>query len=139
MSLANLNLLVLWLILVYLYLPTTPHPFSLAQSIIFEFGIHPCLTGLLMFSQHSKAQGLTLFRECGSPRVSFLLVVSGDVSLNPSLVVRNFKGCLLYIRSIKNKYGAFVDFGSTKKVGLTALTETCLSTDDTVNAIASVT
>ena len=74
-----------------------------------------------------------------SPWVSLLLILSGDVSINPGPNTNLLTGSLINIRSIRNKSVALTDFINSNKSDIIAVTETWLRPDDTDRFIASVT
>ena len=74
-----------------------------------------------------------------SPWVSILLILSGDVSINPGPNTSLLTGSLINIRSIRNKSVALAEFINSNKSDIIAVTETWLRPDDTDSFIASVT
>ena len=74
-----------------------------------------------------------------SPWTSLLLALSGDISLNPSPATRSLTGCLLNIRSIRNKSASFLEFIKVINADLIAVTETWLRPEDTESFISSIT
>ena len=88
------------------------------MSFIFKSGIHPCISRIahaFLAFQGNLCKVSDSFRNV-SVWVSFLLLLSGDISLNPGPVTRNCTECLLNIRSNRNKSGAFVDFVNTRRL-----------------------
>ena len=71
--------------------------------------------------------------------MSPLLILSGDVSINPGPKTGLLTGSLINIRSIRNKSVALADFINSNKSDIIAVTETWLRPDDTDSFIASVT
>ena len=70
---------------------------------------------------------------------SIILILSGDISLNPGPSVRNFKACLLNARSLRNKPTAFGDFVSSNDLDMVGVTETWLRPLDTQGLIDEIT
>ena len=68
-----------------------------------------------------------------------LLILSGDVSINPGPNISLLTGSLINIRSIRNKSVALADFINNSKSGIIAVTETWLRPDHTDSFIVSVT
>ena len=70
-----------------------------------ESGIHPCADSIncayLAFQGHCRR--VTHSFQNVSPWTSLFLALSGDISLNPGPASRYLYGCLLNIRSIRNK------------------------------------
>ena len=71
--------------------------------------------------------------------MSLLLILSGDVSINPGPNTSLLTGSLINIRSIRNKSVALADFINSNKSDIVVVTETWLRPDDTDSFIASVT
>ena len=71
--------------------------------------------------------------------VSLLLILSGDISINPSPNTNPLTGSMINIRSIRNKSVAFAGFINSDKSDAIAITETWLQSDDTDSFIVSVT
>ena len=71
--------------------------------------------------------------------MSLLLILSGDVSINPSPNTRLLTGSQINIRSVRNKSVTFADFINRSKSDVIVVTETSLRPDDTDSFIASVT
>ena len=74
-----------------------------------------------------------------SPWTSLLLALSGDISLNPGPGSRSLNGCLLNVRSIRNKSASFLEFVKDNNADLIAVTETWLRPEDTESFISSIT
>ena len=68
-----------------------------------------------------------------------LLALSGDISLNPGPGSRSLNGCLLNVRSIRNKSASFLEFVKDNNADLIAVTETWLRPEDTECFISSIT
>ena len=66
-----------------------------------------------------------------------LLALSGDISLNPGPGSRSLNGCLLNVRSIRNKLASFLEFVKDNNADLIAVTETWLRPEDIENFISS--
>ena len=71
-----------------------------------------------------------------SPWVSLLLILTGDVSINPGPMTGLLTGSLINIRSIRNKSVALADFINSTKSDIIVVTETWLRPDDTDSFIA---
>ena len=88
----------------------------------FESGIHPSLNwvnyALLAIQGHILR--VTHSYKHVSPWVSLLLILSGDVSINPGLNTSLLTGSLINIRSIRNKPVAFADFINSNKSDIIA-------------------
>ena len=69
---------------------------------------------------------------------SLLQALSGDISLNPGPGSRSLSGCLLNVRSIRNKSASFLEFVKDN-ADLIAVTETWLRPEDTESFISSIT
>ena len=117
---------------------TTPIPVA---TIHFESGIHPCLNGVnfTFLAKQVHIRRVTHSYKPVSPWVSLLLILSGDVSVNPGSMTGLLNGSLINIRSIRNKSVALADFTNSNKSDITAVTETWLRPDDTDSFIPSVT
>ena len=74
-----------------------------------------------------------------NPWWSIILILSGDISLNPGPSVRNLKARLLNARSLCNKTSAFGDFVSSNDLDMVAVTETWLRLSDTLGLIDEIT
>ena len=109
------------------------------HPVIIESGIHPCADSInyayLAFQGHCQRVS---FRNV-SPWTSLLLALSGDISLNPGPASRSLNGCLLNIRSIRNKSASFLEFVKDNNADLIAVTETWLRPEDTEGFISSIT
>ena len=109
------------------------------HPVIIESGIHPCADSInctyLAFQGHCRR--VTHSFRYVSPWTSLLLALSGDISLNPGPASRSLNGCLLNIRSIRNKSASFLEF--VKDNNLIAVTETWLRPEDTESFISSIT
>ena len=66
------------------------------------------------------------------------LALLGDISLNPGPGSRSLNGCLLNIRSIRNKLASFLEFVKDNNADLIAVTETCLRLEDTEIFISNI-
>ena len=74
--------------------------------------------------------------------VSLLLLLSGDISLNPGpslSPINNVRMAIITVRSISNKIASFSDIVESKKLDVVAVTETWLSTKKTSASLADVT
>ena len=65
-----------------------------------------------------------------NPWWCIILILSGDISLNPGPSARNIKACHLYIRSLRNKTSAFSDFVLSNDLDIVGVTETWLRPSD---------
>ena len=74
-----------------------------------------------------------------NPWWSIILILSGDISLNPGPSVRNIKACLLNARSLRNKTSAFSDFVWSNDLDMVGVTETWLRPSDTQGLIDEIT
>ena len=74
-----------------------------------------------------------------NPWWSIILILSGDISLNPGPSVRNFKACLLNTRSLRNKTSAFGDFLLSNDLDMIGVTEAWLRPLDTQVLIDEIT
>ena len=111
------------------------------HPVIIESGIDPCTDSInyayLAFQGH--CQRLTHSFRNLSPWTSLLLALSGDISLNPGPASRSLNGCLLNIRSIRNKSASFLEFAKDINTDLIAVTETWLRPEDNEGFISSIT
>ena len=109
--------------------------------MIIESGIHPCVDSInfayLAFQGHCRRVTHS-FRNV-SPWTSLLLALSGDISLNPGPGSRSLNGCLLNVRSIRNKSASFLEFVKDNNADLIAVTETWLRPEDTESFITRIT
>ena len=74
--------------------------------------------------------------------VSLLLLLSGDISLNPGpslSLINNVRMDIIIVRSISDKIASFSDIVESKKLDVVAVTETWLSTKETSASLADVT
>ena len=128
---------------------TTPIPvasslhfsFPAFSTIHFESGIHPCLNRVnyVFLAIQGHIFRVTHSYKHVSPWVSLLLILSGDVSINPDPNTSLLTGSLINMRSIRNKSAALADFINSNKSDIIVVTETWLRPDDTDCFIASVT
>ena len=128
--------------------PTTPIPvasslhfsFPAFSTIHVESGIHPCLNmvNYAFWAIQGHIHRVTHSYKHVSPWLS-LLLISGDVSINPGPNTSLLTGSLINIRSIRNKSVALADFINSNKSDIIVVTETWLRPDDTDSFIASVT
>ena len=111
------------------------------HPVIIELGFHPCVDSInyayLAFQGHCRR--MTHSFQNVSPWTSLLLALSGDISLNPGPASRSHNGCLLNIRSIRNKSAFFLEFVKDNNADLIAVTETWLRPEDTEGFISSIT
>ena len=111
------------------------------HPVVIETGIHPCVDSInfayLAFQGHCRRVTHS-FRNV-SPWTSLLLALSGDISLNPGPGSRSLNGCLLNVRSIRNKSASFLEFVKNNNADLIAVTETWLRPEDTESFISSIT
>ena len=81
-------------------------------KIDYVFTIHPCVDSInfayLAFQGHCRRVTHS-FRNV-SPWTSLPPALSGDISLNPGPGSRSLNGCLLNVRSIRNKSASFLEF-----------------------------
>ena len=84
----------------------------------------------------------TLFKKCGhnpSLKLSLLLLLSGDVSLNPGPNIScNMRFATTNLRSVRQKSAALSDLISSKQIDILAMTETWLSSCDTAACLADI-
>ena len=118
-----------------------PFSFATNSTIYFASGIHPCLNGVnyAFLAIQGHIRRVTHSYKHVSPWVSILLILSGDVSINPGPNTSLLTGSLINIRSIRNKSVALAEFINSNKSDIIAVTETWLGPDDTDSFIASVT
>ena len=111
------------------------------HPVTIESGIHPCIDSIncayLAFQGHCRR--VTHSFQNISPWSSLLLALLGDISLNPGPVSRYLNGCLLNIRSVRNKSASFREFVKDNNADLLAVTETWLRPEDTKSFICSIT
>ena len=111
------------------------------RPVIIESGIHSCADSLnyayLVFQGHCRRVTHS-FRNV-SPWTSLLLALSGHISLNPGPASKCINGCLLNIRSIRNKSASFLEFVKDNNADLIAVSETWLRPEDTESLIFSIT
>ena len=74
-----------------------------------------------------------------NPWWSIILILSGDISLNPGPSARNIKACHLNVRSLRNKTSAFSDFVLSNDLDIVGVTETCLRPSDTQGLMDEIT
>ena len=74
-----------------------------------------------------------------NPWWSIILILSGDISLNPGPSVRNIKACLLNARSLRNKISTFSNFVSSNDLDIVSVTETWLRLLDTQGLVDEAT
>ena len=75
---------------------------------------------------------------------SLLLLLSGDINLNPGPIsvrapINHVRMATINVRSISNKTASFCDIVESKKLDVVAVTETWLSTNETSASLADVT
>ena len=100
--------------------------FPAFSTIHFESGIHPCLNRVnyAFLAIQGHICRVTHSYKHVSPWVSLLLILSGDVSINPGPNTSLLTGSLINIRSIRNKSVALADFINSNKSDIIAVTET---------------
>ena len=115
--------------------------FPTFSTIHFESGVYPCLNRVnyAFLAIQGHICKVTHSYKHVSPWVSLLLILSGDVSINPGPNTNLLTGSLINIRSIRNKSVALADFINSNKSDIIAVTETWFRPDDTDSFIASVT
>ena len=74
-----------------------------------------------------------------NPLWSIILILSGDISLNPGPSIRNIKACLPNAQSLHNKTSAFSDFVSSNDLDMVGVAETWLRPSDTPGLIDEIT
>ena len=74
-----------------------------------------------------------------NPWWSIILILSGDISLNPGPSARNIKACHLNVRSLRNKTSAFSDFVLSNDLDIVGVTETWLRPSDTQGLMDEIT
>ena len=74
-----------------------------------------------------------------NPWWSIILILSGDISLNPGPSARNIKACHLNVRSLRNKTSAFSDFVLSNDLDVVGVTETWLRPSDTQGLMDEIT
>ena len=72
-------------------------------------------------------------------KLSILLLLAGDVSLNPGPVGSNIKLATLNARSVRNKSAPLADLVKSRECDILSLTETWLKPSDTVGCLADIT
>ena len=109
--------------------------------MIIESGIHPCIDGIncAYLAYQGDCRRVTHSFQNESLWTSLLLALSGDIILNLGPVSRSLNGCLLNIRSIRNKSASFLEFIKDNNADLIAVTETWLRPEDTESFISSIT
>ena len=84
----------------------------------------------------------TLYKKCGhnpSLKLSLLLLLSGDVSLNPGPNRScNMRFATTNLRSVRQKSAALSDLISSKQIDILAMTETWLSSCDTAACLDDI-
>ena len=111
------------------------------HPVIIESGIHPCADSIncACLAFQSQCQRVTHSFWNVSPWRSLLLPLPGDISLNPGRASISVNGCLLNIRSIRNKSSYFLEFVKDNNADLIVVTETWLRPEDTESIISSIT
>ena len=74
-----------------------------------------------------------------NPWWSIILILSGDISLNPGPSARNIKACHLNVRLLRNKTSAFSDFVLSNDLDIVGVTETWLRPLDTQGLMDEIT
>ena len=74
-----------------------------------------------------------------NPWWSIILILCGDISLNPGPSARNIKACHLNVRSLRNKTSAFSDFVLSNDLDIVGVTETWLRPSDTQGLMDEIT
>ena len=103
-----------------------PSPKIIHSSILSS--LDSCIIAFVALQAH-YCQVTHYFRNV-IPWWSLILILSGDISLNPGPTVRNIKACLLNARSLRNKTSAFSDFVLSNDLDITGVTETWLRLSD---------
>ena len=84
----------------------------------------------------------TLYKKCShnpSLKLSLLLLLSGDVSLNPGPNRScNMRFATTNLRSVGQKYAALSDIISSKQIDILAMTDTWLSSCDTAACLDDI-
>ena len=107
------------------------------HPVIIESGIHPCADSINYAYLAFQGRPHSFWNV--SPWTSLLLALLGDISLNPGPASRSLNGCLLNIRSIRNKSASFLEFIRDNNADLIAVTKTWLKEEDTECFISSIT
>ena len=102
--------------------------FPAFSTIQFESGIHPCLNNVnyTFLAIQGHICRVTQAYKHVSPLVSLLLILSGDICVNPVPNTSLLTGSPINIISIRNKSGAFADFINNNKSKVIAVPETWL-------------
>ena len=113
---------------------TTPIPvasslhfsFPTFSTIHFESAIHPCLNRVnyAFWAIQGHIRRVIHSYKHVNPWLSLLLILSGDVSINPGPNTTRLTGSLINIRSIRNKSVALADFINSNKSDIIAVTST---------------
>ena len=77
----------------------------------------------------------------GNPsfRLSIILLLAGDVSINPGpKTFQNMRFATTNLRYVRHKYAALSDLMLSKHTDILALTETCLVASDTSACLADI-
>ena len=111
------------------------------QVILIESGIHPCadIINCIYLAFQGHCQRVTHSFRNVSPCISLLLALLGDISLKPGPASRSLNGCLLNIRSIRNKSASCLEFVKDNNADLITVTETLLRPENTESFISSIT
>ena len=77
--------------------------------------------------------------QCWCLQKTNILILSGDISLNPGPSFRNIKACLMNAWSLQNKISAFSDFVSSNDLDIIGDAETWLRPSDKQGLVGEVT
>ena len=96
----------------------------------------PCL----FVCTHRKLFSPTIYRPRSNLFLPLILLLSGDVSLNPGPTISNrIRTATVNVRSIRQKSASFSDLVTTKSLDLVAIRETWLKAKETSAALADIT
>ena len=112
-----------------------PSPTIIHSSLLSS--LDSCNIAFVALQAHCR-QVTHCFRNV-NPWWSIILILSGDISLNPGPSARNIKACQLNVRSLRNKTSAFNDFVLSNDLDIVGVTETWLRPSDTQGLMDEIT
>ena len=82
---------------------------------------------------------LSIPKSCTASQFGLLILLAGDISINPGPTSSNVNFGFTNVRSIKNKYASLDHYITTNNIHITGLSETWLSPSDTTSLLSEIT
>ena len=114
-------------------------PLGLKVGVSIDTSLSPSLNTLPALNVCCNRKLLPLPRSKLGFRPSLLLLLAGDVAVNPGPVTRNLRIGTINTRSMRDKAPALSDLVVSKTLDILGITETWLSTNETTASLADIT